>query len=53
MILHKIHKNMGCYLFGTESHLEPSQTSKIERFTKMVDSFLPLTFSAKSSISDV
>ena len=39
---------MGCYLVSAESHSEPSQTIKME----VVDSFLPLTLSAKSSIPD-
>ena len=43
---------MGCYLVSEESHSEPSQTIKMEVFAKIVDSFLPLTLSAKSSILD-
>ena len=47
IILHKIHKDMRCYLVSVELHSEPSQTIKIKVFAKIVDSFLPLTFSAK------
>ena len=36
-----------------EAHPEPSQTSTLEFFAKIVNDFQPLTIFTKSSISDI
>ena len=38
---------------STETHLEPSQTSKMERFAKIFNNLKPLTIFEKHSILDV
>ena len=38
---------------AAETHLEPSQTCKIEPFVEMVSGFVPLTVFANSFILDV
>ena len=40
-------------VINTEAHSEPSQTPKMELFTKIIKVFQPLTMLAKSSIIDV
>ena len=39
--------------FPAEAYSEPCQTSKMERFAKIINSFQPLTTFAKRSILDV
>ena len=43
---------MFVFIPNAEAHSEPSQTSKIEHFAKIVYGFEPLTFLSESSISD-
>ena len=51
------HDIMGLYkiteITEAELHSEPSQTSKIEVFAKIINGFKPLTIFAKKSILDV
>ena len=48
----EFHQNENTTL-SQRRYLEPSQTSKMELFTKINNSSKPLTFSAKSSILDI
>ena len=41
------------HIRGAVAHLEPSQTSKMEHFAKIVNIFKPLTIFAKTTILDV
>ena len=42
-----------CNTLNTNTYSKPNQTSQIKRFTKIVNSFQPLTIFAKSFILDI
>ena len=59
LILQISYNSFRCLVWGSikwfilKSYSEPCQTSKLERFAKIVDGFKPLTIFAKRSILDV